>query len=154
MRCLGSINGQKEAGVRQDEGDNTRQMMKRRRKLFIKRLQALSREYLNELIAEAAKNAELDRDEFWKLMKRLRPGGKSGVRAIRGTDGKAVFAVGQILEVWRVHFDKISTPKQSVDFDEDHYQQVSERVRDLLNNEDRSAFISNLPSRQKRWLKL
>ena len=73
--------------------------MKSTKKLFIKRLRRLNRKYQNEVIAEAASKAEIDRDAFWKLMKRMRSGNKSGVSAIIGRDGKVVYEVDQILNV-------------------------------------------------------
>ena len=133
----------KEEGRSTDEGDHTRQMMKLSKKYFIKRLRALSREYRNGIIAEAANKAEMDRDGFWKLMRRMRAGEKSGVSAINNDRGKAVYEVNQILGVWQKHFDKISTPKHDEKYDQEHFQQVTDEVREWLGGDEGDRFLEN-----------
>ena len=122
--------------------------MKVSKKYFIKRLRALSREYRNGIVAEAANKAEMDRDGFWKLMRRMRAGDKTGVNAIKDDSGKAVYEINSILNVWKKHFDNISTPKQDVNYDQEHFQMVSGRVQEwLVGNED-SRFLNPVLNRR------
>ena len=84
--------------------------MKETKKLFVKRLRKLSQEYQDEVMAEATTHAEVNRNEFWKLVKRLKGGNKFGVTSIKDQNDKVVHEVYEIPGVWRI-FDKLSCPK-------------------------------------------
>ena len=70
-----------EEGRQSKENDDTRRMMKMTKKVFIKRLRVISRQYKNNMIAEAASKAEINRDDFWKIMKCLKGTSSKVVRA-------------------------------------------------------------------------
>ena len=58
--------------------------------------------------------------------------------------GKVVYEVKEILEVWRLHFDALSTPKESPRFDDAHFQQVSASIVEWLHGDDDSQFLTRL----------
>ena len=85
----------------------------------------------------------MNRNDFWRILKRSKGGIKSKVNTIRNQQGKVVYEIGEILEVWRAHFDKLSTPKNLDNFDDEHLHYVSDQVRELLQGDDISRFLQN-----------
>ena len=127
--------------------DNTnwvRQMMKSSKKAFIKRIRHISKEYQNDLVAEAASKAEYNRDEFWKLMKRQKGSKRDCTNAIKNTKGKVVYEMGEVLDVWKNHFDKISSPREDIRFNQEHFDNVTEFVHRTAAGIDTSTF-TDLP---------
>ena len=50
----------------------------------------------------------------------------------------------EVLEVWRKHFSKLGTPKQSDSFDDDHYCTVSEFIEQYnKGNNCNDTFLQN-----------
>ena len=52
-----------------------------------------------------------------------------------------MYEIDDILEVWRNHFDVLSTPKNSDKFDNRHFNTVTEAVRSWLDGDDPSEFL-------------
>ena len=135
------FNKWKMEGRTQLADDPTRMNMLKSKKDFCKSVRRLSRQYQDNLIAEAANNAEINHDDFWRVLKNTRGGLKTKVNTIRNKDGKVVCMIDDMLEVWRTHFDEISTPKTSPKYDEVHFRQVTARVREFNSNTDTSVFL-------------
>ena len=131
----------KDQGRSLDDNDPTRIPMKLSKKTFSKRLRAISKQYENEAISEAARLSEIDHDNFWRLFRRNNGTGCSTTNAIKNSQGKAVYEIQDILEVWRNHFYNLSTPKVSEKFDNIHFRDVSERVRIWCEGDDTSEFL-------------
>ena len=93
------------------------------------------------MIVEAASKAEINHDEFWKIMKRLKGSSSKGVNAVKDHTGKARYELNQVLKVWRNHFDKLSTPKESNNFNSDHYKYVTESVKQWYSEADEDIFL-------------
>ena len=130
-------------GRTRDDNDLTRINMKKSKKVFAKKLRFLSRQYEEQKIAEAAKYAEVDRDSFWRVFKRSTKPGKSSIHAIKSKEGKIVYEVDEILEVWCEHFDALSTPKDSEAFCSENYKHVTATVREFVRTDDISPFLEN-----------
>ena len=137
------FNRWKEEGRTLAADDPVRINMLQSKKEFNKHIKNISRQYQDNLIAEAASKAELKHDDFWRILRNVKGGGKSGVNTIRNKQGRVVYEIDEMLEVWRTHFDGISTPKESETFDKDHFQHVTERVHALRSMKDCSRFLES-----------
>ena len=135
------FNRWKVEGRTKESDDPVRVRMLASKKLFCKGLRRISRQYNDELIADAASKAEINHNDFWRLLKRTRGGNKVSTYTVRNQQGRVVVESGEILEVWRAHFDSISTPKDSENFDRAHFQHVTEHVKGLVQTEDVSIFL-------------
>ena len=131
----------KEEGRTLDPNDPVRYNMKTSKKLFVKTLRSISRQYEEDRIAEAAKAAEFDRDSFWRFFKRMKSTGGSTTHAVKNARGKVVYKLDEILEVWRGHFDALSTPKRENRFDNQHHEMVSQTVREWTLEDGISDFL-------------
>ena len=109
-------------------------------KVFRKKLKKLSKEYDDQKIDEAIKKAELDRNVFWKMLKRERDGPKVKTPSIKNKGGKVVHEVRDILNVWRNHFSNLGTPVESDNFDNNHYVHVNTKIQEWLNMDDIDEF--------------
>ena len=123
----------KEQGRTTDSDDYVRVKMKQSKKAFHKAIRTLSRKYENDSIAEAARLAEVDKDHFWRIFKRLK--GPQGVKvhAIKDAYDNVVYDIDSVLGVWRNHFSHLSTPKESTSYDQEHYQYVTDMVKGWRN---------------------
>ena len=135
------FNKWKEEGRTLAADDPVRINMLNSKKLFCKCIRRVNRQYQDNLLAEAAQKAEINHDDFWRILKNIRGGLKTKVNTIRNKEGKVVCMIDELLEVWRTHFDEISTPKISKNFDELHFQHVTTQVKELCKRDDISKFL-------------
>ena len=105
-----------------------------------KKLKQISREYDDEKILKASNIAEIDKNEFWRILKREKSGGKSTFTAIMNAQDKTVYKIDQVLDVWADHFDNLSTPKFDKSYDKRHFEEVNQKVKDYLNEETLDEF--------------
>ena len=112
------------------------------KKVFRKRLKVIAKEYEEEKIMKAIESAEIDRNVFWKLLKRERDGPKLKTPSIKNNAGKVVHDVDDILDVWQLHFSKLGTPAESPDFDEAHFRHVNSCVNNWLGQDDIDDFLA------------
>ena len=91
------------------------------KKCFQKELKRLGKGYEDEQIAQAVKAAEVDRGQFWKLVKKSRKGAGNRIAAIKDIRGKVISDTDGILNVWKEHFRNLYTPKDNPDFDNEHH---------------------------------
>ena len=131
----------KEGGPTLDPGDPVRINMKASKKLFVRTLRNISKQYKEDRIAEAAKSAEFDRDSFWRIFKSMKNAGGGSVHAVQNAGGKVVYKLDEILEVWKGHFDTLSTSKHEDKFDNQHYEMVSQAVREWTLENGISDFL-------------
>ena len=114
------------------------------KKCFMKRLKQLSRDYENAEILSAVRMAEIDKNCFWRLVRKARKSNSSSVNGIRNKDDKVVHEIDEVLNVWKHHFEKLGTPKVSNHYDNDHYNRVTERVKNhLISKDGADLFLSN-----------
>ena len=109
-------------------------------KVFRTRLKQLGKSYDDENILKASRSAEINKNMFWRLLKREKSNGKSSYTAINNEQGKSVYRIEQVLDVWASHFDKLSTPKHDDSYDEAHYDMVNNKVEGWLKNKDIDGF--------------
>ena len=131
----------KDNGRTSNPADPIKMELNHAKKLFAKRVRSLSKEYEQKEIAEISMSAEIDRNRFWKHLKRLRGGKDSKIFSIRDVNQKVVHEPKEVLEVWRQHFDKLSTPKVSPEFNEAKYQTVTGKVEEWFQLKDQGPFL-------------
>ena len=117
---------------------------KNAKKVFATELKTLSKKYDDEQIAHAVRAAEVDRGLFWRLVKKSRKVNGNKISAIKNSEGKIVNVIDSILDTWKSHFKNYYTPKDSPDFDTEHFKNVSDRVTQLNLMTDDDCFL-NLP---------
>ena len=107
---------------------------------FRKKLKQISREYESEKVLQASKSAELDKNEFWRILKREKSGGMSSFTAVKNKEGKTVYNIEQVLEVWAEHFDSLSTPKQDASYNQAHFDFVNRKVAEFISDDSIDEF--------------
>ena len=113
---------------------------KQTKKSFAKRLRSLSIAYENEEITRAIRLAEVDRNSFWRLVKKARGSQGMDSISIRNKSGKVVYEVEDVLHVWKDHFEKLGTPKAEPHYDAAHYDMVSRQVQLYNCGGERSVY--------------
>ena len=68
---------------------------------FNKRLHRLAREYEEEDIRQTISSASVDKNKFWRILKRNKNNNNQKTAAIKNKAGVVVHDVKDILEVWR-----------------------------------------------------
>ena len=111
------------------QGDIFWEEHKQARKIFTKELRKLHKEYENDSVTQVVNAAEIDRGCFWKLVKKSRGNSGNKANSIKNKQGKVVNDTEDVLKVWMQHFGDLHTPKQDADFDKEHYDFVTERVK-------------------------
>ena len=102
----------------------------------------LSREYENLEILKAVKQAELDRNSFWRLVRKARGSKGSDSFSIRNKEEKVVYEIDEVLNVWRSHFESLGTPKVDPSYDALHYTRVTEKVRTYNEGRETDQFMA------------
>ena len=110
------------------------------KKNFNKCLRHLKKQYEDENIKKASSAADIDKNTFWQILKRERSNGKSSINAIRDQNERVVSDPQQIMDVWKVHFSKLSTPKNDPNFDETHFNRVTEDVKNWYGRQDNDIY--------------
>ena len=85
----------------------------------------------------------MDKNLFWRLIRRARKPNSSKTMAIRNSEGKVVYEVPQVLESWREHFSRLCIPKEDPYFDNDHYERVREGVKALNGGSEKGGFVDS-----------
>ena len=103
---------------------------KRAKKSFASTLKSIAKQYENQEVIDAVKSAEVSMNSFWRLVQRSRKTTGAKSMAISRPDGTVVHQLADVLDVWKNHFEKLGTPRQSDSFDEQHYHLVTDFVRE------------------------
>ena len=111
------------------------------KKAFSKELRSLSKFYEDEQVAQAVKAANVDRGLFWRLVKKARGSSGNKTTGIRNKEGKVVNTIEDALGVWRSHFSSLGTPKDSSEYDNQHYDMVTREVEALNKSSDSGRFL-------------
>ena len=131
----------KQQGRTLDDNDPVRMNMKLSKKIFRKTVKSIGRKYENDRIADAARLAEVDRDQFWHLFKRMKGNASFKVHAVKNKQDQVVYDIDSVLDVWRTHFSSLSTLRDSEYFDQGHYAHVTESVREWSTEIGHSPFL-------------
>ena len=110
-------------------------------KQFSKELRRVSREYENEEVFNAVSAAQTDRNAFWKIVKRSRNSAGGNITAIRISDTEVVHKPEEVLKAFKGHFERVSTPKDDISFNEDHFQMVNSNVDHFNTLKDSDQFM-------------
>ena len=98
---------------------------KETKKVFMQRLTYLTKQYENDEILEAAHLAEVNRNCFWRLLRKCRKTSGNVSLAIKRPDGTVAHELDDVLAVWKDHFSSLGGPKESPEYDDAHYLEVS-----------------------------
>ena len=110
------------------------------KKEFARALRRISKEYENRVMVEAIESSTTDKSVFWQHLKKCRGPTGCKVLAIKDANDKVVYEIKDILNIWKGHFSKLSTPKEDPKFDQDHFEQVNEKIEGLNKGVDGSIF--------------
>ena len=128
------------AGRPRDPGNIFWQAHKSAKKAFSKEIRKVSKQYENDQILTAIQKAEVDRNFFWKMLKKCRKEPGVCVSAVRNQNEKVVYDTDEVLAAWKTHFESICTPKLSEKFDNAHFLEVNESVRSYDSMDDIDDF--------------
>ena len=131
----------KEAGMPRDRDSALRKAHLSAKKNFMKKLRKMHREYENEQIEDVIRSAEVNKSHFWNLLKKSRSGGKVSISTIRDVNNTVASDPELILEVWRRHFDFLSTPQQSKHYDQAHFENVTRQVSEWFKASEKDEFL-------------
>ena len=134
----------KNAGRPKDPDNLLYQDHKRARKSFLNALKRLQKAYEKNEVMEVIRTASSDKNAFWKKVKKARSTKQHEVFAVRIKEGEVVYNINEVVQVWRDHFEKISLPRQSENFDNDHFIHVTNSVRDWYNENDLDEFLAGI----------
>ena len=110
--------------------------------LFHKTIKKLAKSYEDAEIRKIVKTAEVSRNSFWKMISTARNSKSSGVSAIKRTDKVVVHEMDQVLMVWAEHFKKIGTPKEATNYDQRHFDFVTDFVARHNDANDLDQFLT------------
>ena len=75
-------------------------------------------------------------------MKKSRNVKQSSTLAIRNPAGRVVHEVPDVVKAWHDHFSKLGTKKPEPQYDEPHYQSVTDQVKRWANEKDADLFLA------------
>ena len=110
---------------------------------FAKEIRKVSREYENNEILNMVKACEVNKNFFWKMVKRVKSPTSRDSIAIKDEHDVVKHEIKEVLCVWRNHFDKLGTPKHDIQFDQDHFYLVNEFRQRLARSDDSDEFSEN-----------
>ena len=102
---------------------------KQARKNFMNELRQVQKDYERREIDEIIYAAHSNKNKFWKKVRKSRQSSQNDVYAIRQPSGKVVYDNESVVNVWRDHFEQISLPRESPNFDPVHYENVTQQVK-------------------------
>ena len=129
------------AGRPRDNDNVLWQEYKASKKVFSKEIRRVSRTYDEEQVAKTVNSIEVDRNIFWRFLKRCRNSRGSKTLAIRNEAGKVLYDIEGVLDVWKTHFQKLCLPKDCDSYDKEHFDMVNEAVRVLNATDDGDEFL-------------
>ena len=75
---------------------------------FRRELKKVQQDYEKKQVQDLINSAECDRNKLWKLVKQSRQTKQSNTISIKNKQGKVVHEIGEVVEVWRDHFSRLS----------------------------------------------
>ena len=136
------------AGRPREANDHRFQEYKLTKMMFSRKLCALCKEYENSEVLNAVKTVENDRNSFWRLVKKTRKPNSEPSISIKNSADIVVHGIEDVLEVWKVHFEKLGTPRSRDSYNDNHLRNVTKSVKsynlnvcgnDILMEEFKSA---------------
>ena len=106
----------------------------------IKRVQ---RNFEQREIDKLVETASMDKNKFWKLLKRKRNQKQSEAAAITNKDGTIKYEIHDVVQVWKEHFcNQCSFDRDRVK-DWEHHVKVSNEVQDWYSLKDDGSIFNN-----------
>ena len=97
---------------------------------FNRELRRLSNAYENEQVVEAVSAAQIDRNAFWRIVKKSRNSAGNNINAFRNSKKQVFHDAKSILNAFREHFSSVCTPINDPSYDKDNFDLVK-GARDL-----------------------
>ena len=132
----------KEAGRPRESNNYLFVQHKKARKEFMRELKKVQKDHEKDEIDEIVKVAHHDRISFWKKVKKVRNPKHHEVFAVRNRQGNVVYDINEVVQVWREHFERISMPRESPNFDEGHFTNVTDSIKVWNREHDEGEFLS------------
>ena len=111
------------------------------KKRFAKELRKVSRAYENNKVVEAVTAAQVDRNAFWRIVKRSRNSSGGCINAIRNYEKNVVHDLDSVLDSFKDHFVRVSTPVDDPSFDKEHFEFVNSKVLEYNATTDCNDFL-------------
>ena len=131
----------KDAGRPREDSNCLFTAHKTAKKDFAREIRRVSRSYENEQVLQTIESAEVNRNAFWKIVKRSRNSHGCGINTIRVSKDTVVHEKQEILSAFKSHFEKVSTPKNDAAFDNEHFDAISQQVKGLNKLKDSDQFL-------------
>ena len=132
-----------DAGRPRDPDNPLRKANCEAKKCFRKRIKSIAKAYEDKKICDATLKAEVDRNSFWRMLKKARNGNKVTISAVKNSADKVVHGIDEILEVWKLHFSTLCTPRVMPHYDQQHYEIVCEAVKRWHFMRDTDDFLNS-----------
>ena len=111
------------------------------KKDFARELRKVSRSYENEQVMQTVRSAEINRNEFWKIVKRSQNSHGGEISAIRVSEDIVVHDASEILLAFKGHFERVCIPKSELSYDNKHFKHISNRIKKLNLLKDIDRFL-------------
>ena len=131
----------KSAGRPRDAGSPLYTQYKISKKAFIRKLRQLARDYENNDILETIRSSEVNRDRFWKKLRKARSDTSPAVFSIKDPNGKVHHDQEGVLRIWKNHFNSLGQPKEDIRYDNVHYDAVNDFIRSKSRLHDVDMFL-------------
>ena len=131
----------KAAGSPRTLSDRTWVNHKNAKKSFRREIKKVQRDHEQKEISNLVEAAGIDKNKFWRLLKRKRNQTQSESFAINSNDGSTKYDIHEVVKVWKDHFSNLCAPDMNKVSDLVHHQMVSDSVKDwYAQNDDGFAF--------------
>ena len=131
------------AGRPRNNDNNTLLEHRKAKRLFNKELRRLSYAYENEQIVDAVSAAQIDRNAFWRIVKKSRKSAGNNINCIRNSKKQVTHDEKGILDAFREHFPSVCTPIPDPSYDEDNFDLVNNCVSRYNSFNNKDEFLSD-----------
>ena len=114
---------------------------KKAKKEFRLELKRVQKDFEQAQLNELIQSAECDRNRFWRLVKNVRQTKQSNTLSIKNRQGKVVHDISEVVEAWRDHFNHLSSKKSDPNYDDAHYNLVTQKVKEWFGESHGVKFI-------------
>ena len=122
---------------------------KNAKKRFRSEIKFVQQEYEKKELEETVKCADIDRNKFWRRIKKARNSNTCGTSSIRNTEGKVVHETVDVIRVWKEHFGNLCQEKYDADYDDEHFNNITAQVHQWSNERDTGPFLRKAISRDE-----
>ena len=113
------------------------------KKAFRFAIKRLQRNFEQREIDKLVETASMDKNRFWKLLKRKRNQKQSEAAAIKNKDGTIKYEIHDVVQVWKEHFGNLCSFDRDRVKDWEHHVKVSNEVQDWYSLKDDGSIFNN-----------